>query len=72
MKTIGKGEMTVEYNGEILGTTSIDIVDNGKDAIIDFVMIPSTQINGIFIPIDLVDNDIIIEGREIHFLENKE
>lgn len=77
-KMIGKSEMTVEYNGEVIGTTCFDIVTNGKEEIlnIDFNI---NNFPGIIIPIYGVEihdinhkeTDIIIEGREVHYLENK-
>jgi len=57
------GETTVEYNGEVIGTTLIDIVNilyiNFGDTF------PKYNV------INVEDADIIIEGREVHFLENK-
>lgn len=64
------GEMTVEYNGEVIGTTVFEITTEGKDAILDINF--NTETLHIFYPIDINHkDDIIIEGREIHFLENK-
>jgi hypothetical protein len=77
MRMIGKGDMTVKYNGEIIGTTCFNITTEGKDAILDINFnIPTTHI---LLPINIEvhdinhkETDVIIEGREIHYLENKE
>jgi hypothetical protein len=86
MKMIGKGEMTLECNGELIGTTCIDIVCDGKDAILDVNLGDTTPKyktvaledgNVIYlIPFDIKvhdinhkETDIIIEGREVHYLE---